>query len=386
MDVLMAAIDGDVDKVKQWLTAPHTRHPRQVIQVLGKAAEYGHDNICQLMLDSGEAPEEAISLALYIACSYNQQSTAILLVRHGHINIQNVNKALLAACVHSHMNIVEWLISDVLKLSQSDRIKWLLSTACAQGDISDIKQLAAQVDSDVTRATSQALRVACDSGRDDVAKWLMSHTAANGSSCGVLLDADGEMTSLMVACDMGYNSIVRRLLQCVTPHAVNIMSGKMGNTALHFAICCEIEENCPMQTACADSDIVRVTAMLHLSNLDLQVSNDYTALHFACIRGNVEIVRMLLSAFANTHITNDDRFTPTMLAETYGFSELLPHLKCTLSDPPDITVHASNTNNDSVSIMVSSVEDVTQHNTPHTNSRRIGTTTSNTKRLNVRIV
>jgi hypothetical protein len=84
------------------------------------------------------------------------------------------------------MRIVTWLTSDVMQLSQSDRIKWLLITACAHGDLSVVKQLATQVVSDVTRVMSQALRVACYNGRDDVVKWLMSHTTADANSRGVI--------------------------------------------------------------------------------------------------------------------------------------------------------------------------------------------------------
>jgi hypothetical protein len=99
MNVIRAAIVGDVETVKQWLTAPHTRHPVQVAQVLERAASHGHDNTCQLMLDSGQVSDDAISLALKAACRYNQQSTAQLLLRHGHINTHDLTKALLAACV-----------------------------------------------------------------------------------------------------------------------------------------------------------------------------------------------------------------------------------------------------------------------------------------------
>jgi hypothetical protein len=73
-----------------------------------------------------------------------------------------------------------------MTLSHADRIRWLLFTECARGDMRDIQQLAALVDSDVTRVMSQALRVACDNGRDDVVKWLTSHTTADVSSFDVV--------------------------------------------------------------------------------------------------------------------------------------------------------------------------------------------------------
>jgi ankyrin repeat protein len=382
MNVIRAATEGDVETVKQWLTAPHTRHPGQVVQVLEGAARYGHVNIiCQLMLDSGQVPEGAISVALYTACRYNQQSTAQLLIRHGHINTHDLTDALLAACVFGHMRIVVWLISDVMQLSHSDRIKWLLTTSCARGDLSAIKQLATRVDSDVT-LVSQALRVACYNGRDDVVKWLMTHTTADVNSLGVINDVRGEVTSLMVACDNGHNDIVRRLLQCVTPHTVNMMSGAAANTALHFAICYETEKRSPMQAGCIDSDIVTVTATLYLNNVNLQIAGDSTALHWACTRGDVEIVRMLLSAFADTHITDDERRTPAMEAEQNGHTELLLHLQCILPATTDIP----STNNNSVSISLVSVTGVTQHNTPHTNRSRPDTTSKITTQANIRFV
>jgi ankyrin repeat protein len=45
------------------------------------------------------------------------------------------------------------------------------------------------------------------------------------------------------------------------------------------------------------------------------------------MRGDVEIVRMLLSAFADTHFTDDQRRTPAMVAELHGHTELLPYLR-----------------------------------------------------------
>jgi ankyrin repeat protein len=390
MEVLRAAAVGDLKAVRKWLTAPHPRNRARIMQVLNRAAEYGHDNICQLILDNEEVPEEAMALALNTACMYNRQSTAQLLLRHGHLDIHNLieaAEALFAACACGHVRIVAWLISDVMNLSQSDRIKWLFTTACACGDLNVVKQLVTQVDSDVTRVMSQSLRVACCKSRNDVVKWLMSHTTVDVSSRGVILKLYGEVTSLMIACHGGHNEIVRQLLQCVTPHTVNMVSGNIANTALHFAICCVTDESSRMQHARANGDIATAAATLFLSNLDLQGYFDFTDLHYACYRGDVEIVRMLLSAFADTHITNENRHTPTMLAEMHGHTELLPYLRCTLSDPPDNSVHVSNNNNNnSVSISMLSVEDVTQHNTPHTNSSRPGTISKFTKRSKIRIV
>jgi hypothetical protein len=202
--------------------------------------------------------------------------------RHGHINTQNLTEALLDACVNGYMRIVIWLISDVMTLSHTDRITWLLTAACACGDMRDIQQLAIQVDRDVTRVMSQALRVACFNGREDVVKWLTSHTTADVSSLGVVYKQDGEMTSLMVACERSEYSIARRLLQCVTPHTVNMMSGNMRDTALHFIVWSEAEANCQFVNACYAGDIDTAANMLHVSNVNLQTAGGQAALHLAC--------------------------------------------------------------------------------------------------------
>jgi hypothetical protein len=249
------------------------------------------------------------------------------------------------------MRIVKWLISDVMTLSHTDRITWLLIAACARGDMSDIQQLATQVDSDVTRVMSQALRVACYRGRDDVVKWLTSHTTADVRSFGLMPTVRGEVTSLMAACDRSNCSIVRRLLQCVTPHAVNMMSGYIRDTALHFTVCSEAKANLQLIEACIDGNIDKAANMLHVSNLDLQAAGGSTALHWACGQGHVEIVRMLLSHFASTDVTDDCRRTSAMWAETMGHTEVLPYLQCTLSATPDSHVHVSDNNKHRVNII-----------------------------------
>jgi hypothetical protein len=79
-------------------------------------------------------------------------------------------------------------------------------------------------------------------------KWLTSHTTADVSSVAVITNEDGEMTSLMAACDRGHNRIAIQLLQCVTPHTVNMMSGTARDTALHLT--CFSETDRRLYNAC----------------------------------------------------------------------------------------------------------------------------------------
>jgi hypothetical protein len=44
------------------------------------------------------------------------------------------------------------------------------------------------------------------------------------------------MTSLTAACNNCHADVVKTLLQCMTPHTVNMQCGKHSDSALHFVI------------------------------------------------------------------------------------------------------------------------------------------------------
>jgi hypothetical protein len=114
-------------------------------------------------------------------------SIAKRVIQHCSIHTHTLTEALLNASRNGYVHIVEWLISDVMHLSYTDRIRWTFVTACVCArDVSDIQQLATRVHSDVTSVMSQALRVACYNGRHDVVKWLTSHTTADVSNAAVI--------------------------------------------------------------------------------------------------------------------------------------------------------------------------------------------------------
>jgi ankyrin repeat protein len=250
-------------------------------------------------------------------------------------------------------------------------------------NVSNIQQLATRVHSDVTSVMSQALRVACYKGRHDVIKWLTSHTTADVSSAAVIRTTDGEMTSLMAACKMGHNGIAKLLLQCVTPHTVNMMSGRRRDTALHLT--CFSETDSRLYTACREGDANTVSDLLYTSDVDLQDKSGSTSIHVACKNGHFEATRLLLSVFARTDITDDDRRTPAMVAQVYGFTMLKQYLRCTLTESRDnnrTSTRVTDNNTDTVSITLLSIEDahtqqqqVTQvqssHQSPHRTKKRI---------------
>jgi ankyrin repeat protein len=282
LKVSKAATVGDVKTVNKWLTARGYTHRGQLGAVIYQAVVHGHDNICQLLLDYDAIRnnEAIIDFAFTTACSYNRMSIAKRVIQHCSIHTHTLTIALLHASARGYIHIVKWLISDVMHYSYTDRIRWTFATACVSGKLSDIQQLATRVHSDVTSVMSQALTVACGSGRHDVVKWLTSHTTADVSSAAVIFTTDGEMTSLMAACNRGHNRIAIQLLQCVTPHTVNMMSGTARNTALHFT--CFSESEIRLYYACSEGDLDVMSDLLYTCNVDLQAVNGHTALHTAC--------------------------------------------------------------------------------------------------------
>jgi ankyrin repeat protein len=374
--VARAAVVGDVETVNKWLTARGYTHDGQLRTVIGQAVTQGHDSICQLLLDCDaiRSDENAVDLAFTTACDRNRMSIAKLVIQHCSLHTHTLTEALLSASVRGNVHIVEWLISDVMHLSYTDCIRWTFVTVCVCGDVSDIQQLATRVHSDVTSVMSQALRVASYNGRHDVVKWLTSHTTADVSSAAVTRTEDGEMTSLMAACFTGHNRIAIQLLQCVTPHTVNMMSGTRRDTALHLT--CFSETDKRLYDACIGSDVNAMCDLLILntSNVDLQGSNGHTALHVTCACGHVEATRLLLSVFARTDITDNNRHTPAMVAQRHGFTTLLPYLRCTLTESRDnncTSTRVTNNNTDTVSISLSSIADVQHNNKSHKSKRRI---------------
>jgi hypothetical protein len=227
LEATRAAAVGDVETVKKWLTARGYTHGGRLVAVMGLAVRKGHDNICQLLLDCNAISRDKgfIDNAFTTACRFHQLSIAKRVIQHCSMQANTLTTALLGASVSGAVPIVKWLVSDVMHLSHTDRIRWTFVSACGFGKLGDIQQLATRVHSDVTSVMSQALRVACFNGRHDIVKWLTSHTTADVSSSEVIETENGEMTSLMTACNRGYNRIAIQLLQCVTPHTVNMMSG-----------------------------------------------------------------------------------------------------------------------------------------------------------------
>jgi hypothetical protein len=226
-----------VTQLTSWMDSRDGRtNDMKLANVFYWAAYYGNINICEAIIDSGRLSDEHLAQALrwrveeLTVFQWHNSLFAVVVLLHN-----TCTNALIDCCTAGHTALMQWLLSEI-QLSHDERVTWRLATASARGDINTVRLLAAHVERDHTNVMSHALRTASYRGRVDVVDWLMTHTTADVSLCGEINTARGTMTSLAVACYRGHVDTVVTLLQCVTPHTVNIQCGKRMDSALHFTI------------------------------------------------------------------------------------------------------------------------------------------------------
>jgi ankyrin repeat protein len=347
----------DIDKCTAWLATRdgHTNIAK-IRNIFIQAISTGRTDVCQLILDSGRLDNAAIAQIngnmLEFACYRGHLSVVQLLVSRCHPSKQQLYTALTTACAYGHIEIVTWLLNE-MKLSRVERVRRMLTTASARGDINTVKLLAVQVGVTSTEVMSQALRVACHHGRVKVVDWLMTYTTAEVSLCGELDTETGIMTSLTAACHEGQANIVLTLLQCVTPHTVNIQCGRYNDSALHFAIFgfSNTNWNHSLHNACHEANIDDVSIAMYDTDVDIIDQDGDTPLHWACQGDNLNIVQMLLSVFARVDITNSKKRTPIEEAKFFGNSEFVPYMSQLL----DVTNYTPSSRNGANSSSSSSV-------------------------------
>jgi ankyrin repeat protein len=335
-------VRGDVPQLLAWMESEHFTTDK-LNNVLLVAASFGHTDMYLAITDSGRLSNNNLLVtSLTKACGRNHLTLAQIIFKRYQsvLNSQHLLNALLNASSAGHSEVVQWLLGE-MKLSHDDSVTWLLATASARGDIDTVKLLTAQTASQTIHDTSHALRCACYTGRSDVINWLMANTASSVSKVGDLGNG-GTMTSLTAACYHGHTDIVVTLLHCVTPHTVNIQGGEYNNSALHFAIWHSHGLGLNrLHGACENNHIELVNTLLYTDNVNIQANRGHTPLHCACQFGNVDIIKSLLSVFANTSITNDEKRTAVEHGKLWGNSELVPCFSQLLQWCPDTTTNVT---------------------------------------------
>ena len=100
---------------------------------------------------------------------------------------------------------------------------------------------------------------------------------------------------------------------------------RYGNTALHYVVWYSKDDNALLHWACIRGDVTEVLILVFVGGhkINAQDPTGNTPLHLACYNGHSDIVEILMLAGADETITNDLGETPARMAESGWHSELL---------------------------------------------------------------
>jgi hypothetical protein len=314
--------------VRKWLYGDGRYNVGRHVVVLYKATQEGHTDICQLVIDCDTVSTDDLTLALHAACYCGHLSVVQLIVSTlGHrCNTQLLDECLHVAASQSHTKVVKWLL-PLTHPTDADYLRWNLVQASARGDLTRrVTQLVNTIGPDDTDVMSYALWTACYWGRVDIVDWLITHTSADVNYSRVSKIKTGNMTSLAVACYQGHMTVAKRLLTNVTLQCeVNTVTGEICNTALHEVMC--YTQRSPLHQSCYRGDAAAVCNAVYGGDVNMQARDGCTAMHIACMNGHLDIVKVLLSVFADIDITDDDGRTPVAVCVLYGSPELAHYIQ-----------------------------------------------------------
>jgi ankyrin repeat protein len=318
-DVVRDVIHGNVDAVRKWLHGNGRQNIDKQALVLYRAAEEGHTDIFQLVNNCNTVPTDDLTNSLHLACCYGRLSVVQLIVStHGHhCSSQLLDGYLLVATLHCHTKVVNWLL-PLTHPTHADYRRWNLVLASARGDFKRVKKLVNKIGCDVTDVITYALWTACYWGRVDIVNWLMTHTSADVNFSRIQHLGVGNMMSLAIACHEGHMTVAKRLLiRTKTLCDVNIVTNTERNTALHEVI--NFTRETSLHQSCSRGDTAAVVDVVYESDVNMQNRAGWTAVYWAFAYGHLDIMKVLLSVFADTNITDNAGYT-SVEAGVYGGS------------------------------------------------------------------
>jgi hypothetical protein len=71
----------------------------------------------------------------------------------------------------------------------------------------------------------------------------------------------------------------------------------------------------PLHESCYRGDTAAVVDVVYECDVNMQDRDGRTAMHYACMNGHLDTVKVLLSVFADTNITDDYGKTPVAVCE-----------------------------------------------------------------------
>ena len=274
------------------------------------AAKNKHDNVVHALLSDSQclmgAKGQDGYTALQYSCRYGHVDAVRTLVKHkADINLNARTDSgytpLTLAARHGHDNVVHTLLSDFrcpVDAKGKDGYT-ALHYSCRYGHVDVVRTLVnhkanvnARTDSGDTPLTLAAINK-----HDNVVHAL----STSDFNCEVLAqDKDAYTALIHSSCESGYVGIVTTLL---TDHKADVNARKNGG-------------DIPLILAARNKQEPIVHALLSDSGclVDAKGHDSYTALHYSCRNGHVDVVRTLVKHKANVNAKSDSGDTPLTLA------------------------------------------------------------------------
>ena len=288
--------------------------------------------------------KEASAPALYYACQYGDLDSVISLVIDQHVNIHSAritpsgDTALHIACIYGYLNIVSFLLNQILCDSNCKNFGGdiPLHIACRHGQLDIIKELVGHCNIKCQNFSGDTpLHVACNLRRMDIVgflnEWCIQHDV--GSS------------PLHIACRLGQQDIVQFLV-CEHPFTIEHQD-ESGDTPLHIACrnghmgivrllvanckslnCCNKQGDTPLHVAtkCRYPSIARIL-LDETCEVNCQNEDGDTPLHISCQQGQLGVVvYLVLDRHCETNSQNKNKDTPLHIAIQYSHSEIVSFL------------------------------------------------------------
>ena len=293
------------------------------------AARHKHDNVVHALLSDSQCLVDAKGqdgyTALHYSCRYGHVDIVRTLVKHkANVNARtdSGDTPLTLAARHKHDNVVHALLSDFQCLVDANGQDGYtaLHCSCRYGHVDIVRTLVkhkanvnARTDSGDTPLTLAAI-----SKHDNVVHALSDY------NCEVYAkDKDGYTTLLLLSCKRGYVGIVRALLN--DEHNADVYINYRtygGDTPLMLAV----RHGC--------DNVVHALLSDSQCPVDAKGQDGYTALHYSCRYGHVNIVRTLVVYKANVNAKTDSGDTPLTVAAKHRHDNVV-HILLSSQCPVD---------------------------------------------------
>ena len=272
------------------------------------AAINKHDNVVHALLSDSQCLVDAKGqdgyTALQYSCKYGYVDIVKALVKHkANVNFwtDRGDTPLTLAAINKHDNVVHALSDYNCEILAKDKDAYtaLLHSSCERGYVGIVMTLLTDHKANVNDRihSDTPIILAARKKQEPIVNALLSDS-------GCLVDAKGQdgYTALHCSCRDGHVDIVRTLVD----HKANVnATTDSGDTPLTLA-------------AKYKHDNV-VHALLSGSQclVDAKGQDGYTALHYSCRYGHVDIVRTLVKHKDNVNARTDSGDTPLTLAAKY---------------------------------------------------------------------